>query len=34
MSNETDVIDFNFTKCAHCNYPLPESTFQKKRLET
>lgn len=30
MSNETDVIDFNFTKCAHSNYALAESTLQKR----
>lgn len=33
MSNETDVIDFNFTKCAHSNYPLAESTLQNRELK-
>lgn len=31
MYNETDVIDFNFTKHIRYNYPLAESILGKKK---
>lgn len=33
MYNETDAIDFNFTKHIRYNYPLAESILEKKKKE-